>query len=354
MTAIQHQLAIDMRANAQRWQEDGSPFYAVLAARMADNVDEGGICWEVLRDHAADARNEVPGPRLLAGIHRLVLAGQLPRLAPYYPSVGGNGDAEAAWTHFPEIIAAHRNELHKAVEHMPQTNEVGRADALVGGMLIAAQETGLPLRLLEIGASAGLNLRFDHFRYEQDGVGFGEPASAVRFVNLWEGGRPPFEADCRVASRRGCDRFPIDPQTKEGRLTLLSYIFADELERFNRLQAALDIATRIPATVDRADVADWLEQNLLPLPQGETTVLYHSFLWQYLDPDEAARCSAMIEAAGAQATLEAPFVHISLEEHEGDYTHTELRYRRWPAGSDRLLAITGAHGGIVHWQAGTD
>ena len=352
MTTAQHQLAIDMRANAQRWQEDGSPFYAVLQARMADDVDQGGICWAVLKDYAADARNEVPGPRLLAGIHKLVLAGQLPQLVPYYPSIGGNGDAEAAWALFPEAIAAHRAQLQKAVKHVPQTNEVGRADALVGGMLIAAQETGLPLRLLEIGASAGLNLRFDHFYYEQDGVGFGDPESKVRFVDLWEGGRPPFETDCRVASRRGCDRSPIDPQTEDGRLTLLSYIFADELERFTLLQNALDIACRVPATVERADVADWLVGNLLPLPQGQATVLYHSFLWQYLDAAEAERCGAMIGAAGRQATTDNPFVHVALEAHGGDYTHTELRYRRWPGGDERLLAVTGTHGGIVHWQVG--
>jgi hypothetical protein len=252
----------------------------------------------------------------------------------------------------PDTIATHRAELSQAVEHVPQTNEVGRAEALVGGMLLAAQETGLPLRLLELGASAGLNLRFDHFYYEQAGVGFGDPNSKVRFVDLWEGGRPPFEVACRVASRRGCDRFPIDPQTEDGRLTLLSYIFADELERFKLLQAALDIAARVPAPVDRADVEDWLAERLLPLPQGQTTVVYHSSFWQYLAPDKAARCSALLDSAGERATSEAPFVHVSLEEHGGDYGHTELRYRRWPDGADRLLAITGPHGGVVHWQPG--
>lgn len=354
MTASQTQLAVDLRANAQRWQEDGSPFYAVLAARIAENVDEGGICWEVLSEHAEDARHEVPGARLLAGMHRLVLAGQLPQLAPYYPSVGGNGDAEAAWALFPDIIASHRDELHGAVDRVPQTNEVGRADALVGGMLVAARETDLPLRLLEIGASAGLNLRFDHFWYEQDGVGFGDPDSAVRFVGLWEGGRPPFEAACIVASRRGCDLYPIDPLTDDGRLTLLSYIFADELERFTLLREALDIAARVPATVERAAVTDWLEQNLQPLPAGQTTVLYHSYLWQYLSAADQAHCTRLMAAAGAQATAGAPLVHIALEAPGGDYTHSELRHRRWPDGEERLLAVTGTHGGLVHWRGGAE
>lgn len=352
MNVKQQHFADQLRAHARLWQADGSSFYAVLAAHIAENVAEGGVCWEVLRDHAGDVEHEVPGVRLLDGLHYLVLAGQLPQLVPYYPSVGGTGDAEAAWALLPEAIAAHREELHHAIDRPPQTNEVGRSDALVGGMLVAAQETGLPLRLLEIGASAGLNLRFDHFWYEQDGLGFGDPASPVRFVDAWVGGRPPFEAGCRVASRRGCDLYPIDPQTETGRLALLSYIFPDELARFTLLKNALDIAARVPATVERAAVTDWLDQNLLPLPAGQTTVLYHSFLWQYLTASDQAHCTQLMEQAGAQATPEAPFVHISLEAPSGDYPHSELRYRRWPGGTERLLAVTGTHGGLVHWQAG--
>jgi hypothetical protein len=37
---------------------------------------------------------------------------------------------------------------------------------LIGGFLRVAAMTRRPLRLLEVGSSAGLNLRWDHYRYE--------------------------------------------------------------------------------------------------------------------------------------------------------------------------------------------
>jgi hypothetical protein len=89
-----------MRANARQWGIDGSRFYEVLLDRMADDVVAGGVVWTVLEAHAEDPATEVPGIRLLGGVHRLVLQGRAPELAPYYPSVGGDGDADACWTPF--------------------------------------------------------------------------------------------------------------------------------------------------------------------------------------------------------------------------------------------------------------
>ena len=71
-------------------------------------------------------------------------------------------------------------ELQAAIACPVQTNEVGRCAALVGGFLTVAARTGLPLRLCEVGTSAGLNLRFDHYRYESDGRGWGPSPSPVR------------------------------------------------------------------------------------------------------------------------------------------------------------------------------
>ena len=64
----------------------------------------------------------------------------------------------------------------------PQTNEIARSAMLLPGFLTVAHETGLPLELVEIGASAGLNLLFDRFHYRYGDAEWGQNASPARLV----------------------------------------------------------------------------------------------------------------------------------------------------------------------------
>ena len=116
------------------------------------------------------------------------------------------------------------------------------------------------IRLLELGASAGLNLRADRFAYQVGGVILGDPTSPVRLVEPWVGVpfRDPGRVRVRVMQRAGCDRDPVDPTTVEGRLTLASYVWADQVTRMARLRAALRVAALVPARVERAGAADRL------------------------------------------------------------------------------------------------
>lgn len=76
------------------------------------------------------------------------------------------GDAVDPWPAFVAALDEHLDELRLLIERPVQTNEPGRCAALLGGFLEVARRTGLRLRLLEIGSSAGLNLRFDSYRYD--------------------------------------------------------------------------------------------------------------------------------------------------------------------------------------------
>ncbi len=239
----------------------GSPLYEYLLQRVADDIEAGGPAYDVLRGHEDDPGPSALALRLMGGAHRLVLEGRAPALALTYPSVGGSGDPDAAWAALRPVLSEFAEELRAALAQPPQTNEVGRSAALIGGLLHLAADDDRPLRLVEIGASAGLNLRADLFRVElADGRSVGPAESPVVLRDPWRGPPPPLRARLEVVERLGCDMAPLDPTTTEGRLRLMSYVWPDQLARLERLRGALELARDVPATVVAAGAGDFLDR----------------------------------------------------------------------------------------------
>jgi len=322
----------------------GSPLYGGLLTRAAADVEAGGPLARVLDGRAASNASAL-GLRLLGAVHRLVLQGEAPALARWYPSAGGRADAEAAWPDFRAVVDGHLEAVGAGLDRPVQTNEVGRSTALVGGFLEVARVTGLPLRVLEVGASAGLNLRWDRFRYEARGLTWGPADSPVRLCSYNSDVPLPFDVEARVVDRAGCDAAPVDPTTEDGRLTLLSYVWPDQPHRFRLLKAALAVAAEVPAPVDSADVATWTGERFTPEP-GVATVLYHSIVMQYLPDDRRAAFKALVRERGPAATPAAPLAWLRLEPVGEE---AALRLTVWPGGRDATLAWSGFHGQNVRW-----
>ena len=327
-----------LRFQANACAHLGSPLYADLLGRAAEEVIDGDVVFGVLRGHEADPGPSALALRLMGAVHRLVLSGEAPELAKRYPSAGGaTGDA---WPAFLDLLRERRDQLRVLVERPVQTNEPARCAALLGGFLEVARVTELPLRLLEVGASAGLNLRFERYRYELGDERWG-PADSPVAIRARLTGRPPLDTPARIASRAGCDRQPLDPRSEEGRLTLASYVWPDQLERHERLHAALAVAEQVDAPVERAGAADWIEARLAEPAGDAATVVFHSIVMQYLPADERDRFEEALEnGSGTRAWLRM---------EPGDERLTEIRLKLWPGGEDRLLARAGYHGDPVDW-----
>ena len=309
-TEAHHRVAGQLALQGIACDALGSPFYGGLLRRMAVDVEGGGPTWDVLGAYAPRPFDDAYPLRLLGGIHHVVLAGDTPALAAHYPSTGGDGDVDGAWLHAREMLRDPPRVVVDALTRPPQTNEVGRSVALVPGFLAVSRETGLPLRLLEIGASAGLNLRVDRYRYEAGDAGWGDPASVVRFVELWRDHRPPLDTPAVIADRRGCDRHPIDASDGNARLTLLSYVWPGQTDRFEMLRAALDVARNDPLPIDRQDAGEWLGERLLEPAPAVATIVFHSIVWQYFDDRTGSAVRDALRAAGARATPESPLAWL--------------------------------------------
>jgi hypothetical protein len=345
-------LASLVRMQAESCLELGSPLYAALLANVAEDVLGGGPAASVLAGHEGDPRSSALPLRLLGGVHRLVLERRAPELALFYPSVGGRADPEAAWPALRTVLEQHHDELRAGLHQPPQTNEIGRAAALLGGLQHVVALHQLPVRLFEIGASAGLNLRADHFRVAlPDGSGVGPETSSVVLTDPWRGRRPPLEPQIEVVERTGCDTAPLDPTTPDGRLGLTSYVWPDQLERLERLRGALGLVAQVPATVHQLAAADFVQS--IELRPGTTTVLWHSVVWQYLPTDERTSVERRLADLGAGAGDAGRLAHLRLEpqrrtpDSEPEFL---VRLQTWPGGQDRILGVAHPHGIPTTWE----
>ena len=331
MPAPPEVLAARLRVQADSCAQLGSPFYASLLQSAAADLEAGGAVSEVLAGFESESEWSAVALRLMGAVHRLLLDETLPELAPHYPSVGGDGDASAAWPVFRQALLDHLAEIRRLVSRGCQTNEVGRSAALLGGFLEVAHRTGLPLRILEIGASAGLNLRWDKYRYESPLEEWGDANSPVRFDHAFDL-PPPLNHTAEVVERKGCDLNPVDPTSEEGALTLRSFIWADQLSRLSLLDGAIKIAAQVPVEVERMDAATFLERELTTPRGGIATVVFHSVFIQYVSGDQRTRIRRAID--------DSSVYYLRLEAGAEGF---EVRL------GDELLATSSPHGTHVRW-----
>jgi len=344
----QTDVAAGLRTQAEWARKLGSPLYAALLSEAAADVEAGGPCWRVLDGREDEGSCMALALRFMGAVHWLVLEGKAPGLAAFYPSAGGTKPMAEAWPAFRATVEQNVAELRQLVLHPVQTNEVARSCGLLGGFLLVARETGLPLRLLELGASAGLNLRWDHYWYQAAGRAWGDPQSPIRFENAFPEGEPPFNVAPEIVERAGCDPNPLDPNAPETELTLASFIWADQVARFERLRAALAIARRVPARVDAAGAGEWLPAQLSMSAPDATTVVFHSIVMDYLPAEERDRVRELMHEAGERAATASPVAWLRME-RGGE--QAEVRLTLWPGGEERLLATAAFHGPPVRWLA---
>ena len=241
--------------------------YGYAVRGMAQDWETGGPVRMACSGYENAPRGSAIHLRLLAGVFRLVLTGRAEELVAFYPCLGGSALASQAWPVIREVIGAHVDEMHAALAVPPQTNEVGRSAALLAGLFDLVAASGVRrIRLLEVGASAGLNLLLDHYAYRGDSWQFGFTDSKIQFVDSIEG--PVQPEHFMITSRAGCDLHPVDATTADGRLLLTSFVWPFDLDRHQRLSLALAIAAVHPVRIDRASAIRWLRYALTDEPDG--------------------------------------------------------------------------------------
>lgn len=327
----------------------GSPFMERLMRLLVHALDqktETGrriLDWPGNPDATADA---VP-LRLAGALHGLVRAGNLPELAAFY-SPGSDFEDKALISAVMDAIRTHDAAILPWLDHAPQTNEVRRSAIVFAGLTHLASTTQLPVSLLELGASAGLNLQLGQFGYDFAGNHHGKAGSTVQLNPEWTGPIPERQ-EIMVQSRCGCDLNPLNVTDAADRNRLLAYLWPDQSERIARTKAAIDIALEDPPKVDKADAAVWLSEQLEKGRGGEMRVVYHTIAWQYFPQAVKDQISDTMQLHGSKATENNPLAWLSFE--MSDDNIPELILQRWPHGNHLKLATASAHVDWVEWLA---
>lgn len=333
-------------ATQSRWCEAmAAPFMARLCSLIPDALDRGTVTGARLLDWPGDPIADALPMRLTGGLNALVRRGRLPELAAHYPPHPPGPDLAAA------LAAAIRDadaELQAWLDGPPQTNEVARSGVLMAGLLVIAAETGLPVELFELGASAGLNLRLDAYAYRLGDTVVDRPGAPVALAPRWQGASPT-AATVTVTARRGVDLNPLDVTDPATRERLLAYVWPEQPERVDRLARALDAAAADPPPIDREDAAGWVERLVAPKP-GSVGVVQHSIAFQYFPAETQARIAAHMARQGALAGAQAPLAWLRFELEPGEELPS-LRLTLWPGGEDRRLAWAHPHGAHIDWLA---
>lgn len=322
----------------------GSPFTARVLDLLAERIQPG----TPLTDRMFNWPGEI-GPRghsvplrLLAGLHALVLTGACPALKAKYPPNPAPADA-SLWAAIQGALNDHTALLDQWLDNPPQTNEVRRAAVLIAAGHWLAARYDLPIRMYELGASAGLNLMWDRFALVLPDGQIGPPDPVITLTPDWRGDLPTGKVPT-IIDRRGVDLMPMNAHEPDDALRLISYLWSDQPERLLHTRAVMDV---LEARVDAGDAADWLEDQLITVTPDHLTLVYHTIAWQYFPPQTQSRCQAAIETAAQHG----PVAHLAMEADDQFGKGAALHLTLWPEGHTLTLGRVDFHGRWVDWAA---
>ena len=323
----------------------GSPFTADILTTLAGCLSDATRTGKEVLNWSGPPLIDALPLRLTGGLHALARSGRDAAWSALYHDRSADLAANLS-----RVMSDWDMWLLPWLGSAPQTNEVGRSAVLWPGIMEVARRFGPKVELLELGASAGLNLNMDRYGYDLGGVSAGLGSSPLQMRPVWTGPIPKL-APVEVVRRSGVDLNPLDPAQAVVAERLLAYVWPDQPERLARIAAAIDIAKAHPPLVERGDGADWIEAQLAePQDAGVTRLVFHSIALQYFPPDRRMRVIDALAAAGKRATPQRPLAWLNMEFASQVTDRPLLRLRCWPgSGASETLAKVHPHGARIDW-----
>jgi hypothetical protein len=279
----------------------GSPLYATLVEVVAEDP-------ELMR--VINRIEHLPPPNLLfAAVQFLLMEDDAGDLARYYPSLVTNSlPPEGVGPSFRRFVLEHEEQIVTIGNtRYTQTNECRRCVALLPLVMMAPFDA---FHLIDVGASAGLNLAIDRYGYRYDGLTWHPEASLVLEAE-WSGERGDLH-EIEVLGRTGLDLNPLDPSDESARRWLEALIWPEHDERRARLRSALHLVSSLDIEMIGGDATDTLARVLDDLAPGIPVVVMSAYTLGQFDQNQRARLEEIV----ADSRADRPGHRISMESLE--------------------------------------
>ena len=317
------------------------------------------ICLELAEDESVlrilgEAHHDQPVPNvLLAGVQYLLLEGAAPDLAAHYPSIVGTAAQPAGdlVTLFAEFCRTEEKRLSEiAATRMVQTNEMLRSIGLMPAFAHVSQQSEKPLALIEIGASAGLNLLFDRYLYDYgDGVVAGPPDSKLTLVtDLRSGSLPPIDPPPEVVWRKGIDLHPVAVTDPDAVRWLRALLWPEQLDRIRRFEAAIEIARSSPPTLVAGNAIDSLSGVADSVPPDAALIVFHSLVLNQFSSEGRDEFEEVISGLSMTRRVHRIGIDMLARDEAPPIRHTVYSAGR---ASEEVLGSVHHHGDWLEWVA---
>jgi hypothetical protein len=321
---------------------NSSPIYAHLSTAIARDPE--------LLSLASSCRKGERIPNLLfAAVHYLLLKGLSHPVARFYKSLGGSFDGrEDPYFEFRSFCLEHVEQIRQLISvRWVQTNEVSRCAGLMPVFLTASRKVpDRSLFLVDIGASAGLNLFWDHYGYKYgDLVDGGDRNSLVQIECALSGlNVPPLSPFFPpVAGRVGVDLNPLDVRVEEDALWLRALIWPEHEKRAELLRNAIAVVRQQPLELLAGDGVDLLPKIIKAVPVDSVLCIVRIFT--PISQEGRDRLTTLV----ADYAVKRDVMMISARPHGGD--DSELRLTSFVNGhrTEQGLAYMQNHGNRMEW-----
>lgn len=173
-------------------------------------------------------------------------------------------------------------------------------------------DSAVAFHLVDLGASAGLNLLLDRYGYRWDGLEWHPDSDLV--LETDSRGRMPGPRDFEVLSRTGLDLSPLDPTDPNERRWLEALIWPEHHERRQRLSAAIELAATAEIEFVEGSALSTLLPTLEGLPADEPVVVMNSFALNQITSEQREAVEDLV----AEARARRPVARISFEYTSGE------------------------------------